>query len=67
MFNDNIVNVTTIHKHLGMMFDSKLSFDEVSVKKKKKISKTLGLLRKFKYPPHNIRNNDLKIICQTSS
>ena len=35
MFNDNIVNVTTIHKHLGMMFDSKLSFDEVSVKKKK--------------------------------
>ena len=66
MFNDNIVNVTTIHKHLGMMFDSKLSFDEVSVKKKK-ISKTVGLLRKFKYPPHNIRNNDLKIIYQTSS
>ena len=28
MFNNNIVNVTTIHKHLDMMFDSKLSFDE---------------------------------------
>ena len=27
MFN-NIVNRTTIHKHLGMIFDSKLSFNE---------------------------------------
>ena len=27
MFNISIVNVTTIHKHLGMIFDSKLSFD----------------------------------------
>ena len=28
MFNKSIVNVTTIHKHLGMIFNSKLSFDE---------------------------------------
>ena len=28
MFNNNIVNLTTIHKHIGMVFDSKLSFDE---------------------------------------
>ena len=28
MFNNSIVNVTSIHKHLGMIFDSKLSFDE---------------------------------------
>ena len=28
MFNDSIVNVTSIHKHLGMVFDSKLSSDE---------------------------------------
>ena len=28
MFNNNIVNLTTIHKRLGMIFDSKLSFDE---------------------------------------
>ena len=28
MFNNNIANVTCIHKHLGMIFDSKLSFDE---------------------------------------
>ena len=27
-FNNNIVNLTTKHKHLGMIFDSKLSFDE---------------------------------------
>ena len=28
MFNNNIVNLTTTHKDLGMIFDSKLSFDE---------------------------------------
>ena len=28
MFNNSIVNVTSTHKHLGMIFDSKLSFDE---------------------------------------
>ena len=28
MFNNSIVNVTSIQQHLGMIFDSKLSFDE---------------------------------------
>ena len=28
MFNNSIVNVTSIHKHLGMIFDSKLSLEE---------------------------------------
>ena len=28
MFNNSIVNGTSIHKHLGMIFDSKLSFNE---------------------------------------
>ena len=28
MFNSSIVTATSIHKHLGMIFDSKLSFDE---------------------------------------
>ena len=28
MFNSNIVNVTTIQKHLGMIFNLRLSFDE---------------------------------------
>ena len=47
MFNNSIVNVTNIHKHLGMIFDSKLSFDEHIKSVLIKISKTVGLLRKF--------------------
>ena len=47
MFNNSIVNVTTIYKHLGMIFDSKLSFDEHLKSVLKKISKTVSLLRKF--------------------
>ena len=27
MFNNNVVNLTSIHKHSGMMIDLKLSFD----------------------------------------
>ena len=44
MFNNSIVIVTSIHKHLGMIFDSKLSFDEHLKSVLKKISKTVGLL-----------------------
>ena len=47
MFNNSIVNVTSIHKHLGMIFDSKLSFDEHLKSVLKKISKTVGLHRKL--------------------
>ena len=47
MFNNSIVNVTSIHKHLGMVFDSKLSSDEHLKSVFKKSSKTVGLLRKF--------------------
>ena len=47
MFNNSIVNVATIHKHLGMIFDSMLSFDEHLKSVLKKITKTVGLLRKF--------------------
>ena len=48
MFNYHISNLTTtIHKHLGMIFDSRLNFDEHSKSVLKKISKTVGLLRKF--------------------
>ena len=46
MFNNSIVNVTSIHDHLGMIFDSKLSFDEY-LKLVLKKSKTVGLLRKL--------------------
>ena len=47
MFNNNIVNLTTIHKHLGMIFDSKLNVDKHLKSVLKKISKPVGLLRKF--------------------
>ena len=48
MFNNNIVNVSSIHRHLGMIFDSKLSFGEhLKSVLKKEISKTVGLLREF--------------------
>ena len=47
MFNKSIVNVTTIRKHLGMIFNSKLSFEEHLKSVLKKVSKTVGLLRKF--------------------
>ena len=47
MFNNSIVNVTSIHKHLGMIFDSKLSFEEKLKSVLTKISRTVGLLRKF--------------------
>ena len=40
-FDNNIVNITTICKHLGMVFHSKLSFDDHCQKKKKK---NVGLL-----------------------
>ena len=43
MFDNNIVNLATIHKHLGVIFDSKLSFEE-HLKNVKKISKTISLL-----------------------
>ena len=47
MFNNNIVSLTTNHKHLGMIFDSKLSFDKHLKSMLIKMSKTVGLLRKF--------------------
>ena len=47
MFNNRIVNVTSIHKHLGMIFDLKLSFDKHLKSVLKKKSKTVGLLQKL--------------------
>ena len=47
MFNNNKANLTTIHKHLGMIFDSKLNVDQHLKSVLKKISKPVGLLRKF--------------------
>ena len=46
MFNNNIVNVTSIHKHLAMIFDLKLIFDKHLKSLLKRISKVVGLLWK---------------------
>ena len=43
----SMVNLTTVLKHLGVTFDSKLSFDEHLKSVLKKIIKTIGLLQKF--------------------
>ena len=43
-----LVNLTTVRKHLGMIFDSKLNVDQHLQSGFKKISKTVGLLRKFR-------------------
>ena len=41
IFNNIIVDVTTIHKHLDMIFDSRLSFDKHSKSLLKNISETV--------------------------
>ena len=47
IFNNSIVNVTSIHKHLDVIFDSNLSFEKHLKSVLKKISKTVALLKKF--------------------
>ena len=49
MFSNNIVNLTTSHKYLGKIFDSKLSFDEHLKSVLKKISATVGLLSSLEH------------------
>ena len=68
IFNNSIVNVTSIHKHLGVTFDSKLSFEKHLKSVLEKISKTVGLLKKFQdILPRLSFHNNLQIIYQTSS
>ena len=47
MFNNNIVNLSAIHKHLGMIFALKLSFDEHL---KSVVKKLVKLLVHFENP-----------------
>ena len=46
-FNNTVVIQLTTHKHLGMILDTKLDFQEHVKDKLSKISKTIGLLRKL--------------------
>ena len=47
IFNNTVVIQSTNHKHLGMILDTKLDFQEHHKDKLSKISKTIGLLRKL--------------------
>ena len=46
-FNNIPVNSTSVHKHLGMLLDDKLSYEHHLKFVLYKIKKTIGLLRKF--------------------
>ena len=46
-FNENVVQQTTLQKHLGMFLDSKLNFSEHLKTILQKANKTIGLLRKL--------------------
>ena len=46
-FNNTVVIQSTTHKHLGMILDTKLEFQEHLKDKVSKKSKTIGLLRKL--------------------
>ena len=52
LFNNEIVNLTTINKDLVMILDSKLMYDENLKSVLSKISKTIGLITKIlRYSP----------------
>ena len=44
-FNNMVLIISTTHKHLGMILDTKLDFQEHLKDKLSKIRKTIGLLR----------------------
>ena len=48
-FNNTLVNSTATHKHLGMIIDSKLSYENHLQSIFSRANKTIGLLRKL--PP----------------
>ena len=46
-FNNIPVSSTSVHKHLGMLLDDKLSYEHHLKFVLNKVKKTIGLLRKF--------------------
>ena len=46
-FNNILVSSTSVHKHLGMLLDDKLSYEHHLIFVLHKVKKTIGLLRKF--------------------
>ena len=58
-FDNRPVKSTQIHKHLGMMLDSNLSYEHHIKSILNNVNKTIGLLRKFQLilPRHTLSNN----------
>ena len=46
-FNENLVNPSSTHKHLGMILDTKLDFSLHLKNVQSKVNKTIGLLPKL--------------------
>ena len=46
-FNNNLVKSTTVPKHLGMILDSKLSFEEHLQSVLANVNNTIGLISQF--------------------
>ena len=49
-FNNNNVSETNSQKHLRVVLDNRLSFEDHMKMLLKKVNKTIGLLRKLQYP-----------------
>ena len=47
-FNNNPVSSTSVHKHLGMILDFRLCFEEHLKSVLEKVNKTIRLIRKFR-------------------
>ena len=50
-FNNIPVSSTSVHKHLGMLLDDKLSYEHHLKSVLNKVKKAMGLLRKFQQIP----------------
>ena len=47
-FNNNLVKPTSVHKHLGMILDSNLHFEEQLKSVLKETNKVTGLIHEFR-------------------
>ena len=65
-FNNTLVNLTATHKHLGMIIDSKLSYENHLQSIFSRANKTIGLLRKLQptLPRKSIRGTSSEKLFQ---
>ena len=62
-FNNIPVSSTSVHKHIRMLLDDKLSYKHHLKSALNKVKKTIGLLRKFQQlPPERVFDYNLQIV-----